>query len=199
MKELFIATSNSGKIKEFKEMLEPLGYQVLSLKDLQEEIEVEETGTSFEENAILKATTIAKVLNKMVLADDSGLEITALNNEPGIYSARYMGYDTSYKEKNLNLIQRLDGCSDRSARFVCCMALSDPSGNVKTFEGIVEGRIHHEIDGENGFGYDPIFYYPPYQTTMANLTNGQKHAISHRGKALAKVMEYFNEMETSAL
>ena len=198
MKEIMIATSNAHKVEEFREMLEPLGIQVRSLLDLEEKVEIEETGTTFAENAMIKATEIAKIVRQMpeyadaiVMADDSGLEIDYLNKEPGIYSARYMGEDTSYDIKNQALLDRLDGVEDakRTARFVCAIAAAFPDGSTEAVRGTMEGIIGHEIAGENGFGYDPIFYLPEYGCTSAEISMEEKNKISHRGKALRAIKD----------
>ncbi|MGN1183974.1 MAG: RdgB/HAM1 family non-canonical purine NTP pyrophosphatase, partial [Oliverpabstia sp.] len=153
--------------------------------------DVEENGKTFQENAVIKAREIMKISGEVVLADDSGLEIDYLNKEPGIYSARYMGEDTSYRIKNANLIERLQGVPDekRTARFVCAIAAAFPDGSVETTEGTIEGRIGYEEKGENGFGYDPIFYVPEFGCTTAELTGEQKNQVSHRGKALEAMKE----------
>ena len=152
---------------------------------------IDENGKSFEENAMIKAEAISKMTGEIVLADDSGLEIDYLNKEPGIYSARYMGEDTSYHIKNANLIQRLEGVPDekRTARFVCAIAAAFPDGRRKTVRAAMEGRIGYEEKGENGFGYDPIFYLPEYGCTSAELSMEEKNRISHRGKALCLIKE----------
>ena len=153
--------------------------------------EVEENGSSFEENALIKARAICELANEMVLADDSGLEIDYLNKEPGIYSARYMGEDTSYRIKNQNLIDRLEGVPDekRTARFVCAIAAVFPDGKELIVRGTIEGRIGYEERGENGFGYDPIFYLPDRDISTAQLSREEKNSISHRGNALRKMKE----------
>ena len=162
MKKVIFATGNEGKMKEIREILGDLDIELLSLKDAGITADIEENGSTFEENAIIKAKAISQLTGAIVLADDSGLEIDYLNKEPGIYSARYMGEDTSYHIKNSNLIQRLEGVPDqqRSARFVCAIAAAFPDGTVKTVRASMEGRIGYEEKGENGFGYDPIFYLP---------------------------------------
>lgn len=190
MKKMMIASTNKHKIQEFTQMLEKKGYTVLSLLDLDEVIEIEETGSTFEENARIKADYLCRYLNMECIADDSGLEIDCLNKEPGVYSARYMGYDTSYTIKNNELIKRVNTFTDRSCRFVCAIAYAKPSCETVVFRGTIEGQIHHKIEGENGFGYDPIFFYPPLNTTLALLTNEQKNNISHRFKALEQLMAY---------
>lgn len=190
-KKVIFATSNEGKMKEVRSILEDLGMEVLSMKEAGIVADVVEDGSTFEENAIIKATEIQKVCGYIVLADDSGLEIDYLNKEPGIYSARYMGEDTSYKIKNQSLIDRLEGVEDekRTARFVCAIAAAFPDGTVEVTRGTIEGRIGYEEKGENGFGYDPIFYVPEYGCTTAELSLEQKNEASHRGKALRLMKE----------
>ena len=190
-RKVIFATSNEGKMREVRAILEDLGMEVLSMKEAGIHVDVVEDGTTFEENAVIKATEIQKVCGEIVLADDSGLEVDYLNKEPGIYSARYMGEDTSYKIKNQNIIDRLDGVEDekRTARFVCAIAAAFPDGTVEVTRGTIEGRIGYEESGENGFGYDPIFYVPEYGCTTAQLSPEQKNEVSHRGKALRKMKE----------
>lgn len=191
MDKIIFATGNAGKMKEIREILKDLDVEVLSMKEAGIQADVEENGKTFQENAIIKAREIMKISGEVVLADDSGLEIDYLNKEPGIYSARYMGEDTSYRIKNANLIERLQGVPDekRTARFVCVIAAAFPDGTVETTEGTIEGRIGYEEKGENGFGYDPIFYVPEFGCTTAELTGEQKNQISHRGKALEAMKE----------
>ena len=190
-RKIIFATSNEGKMKEVRAILEDIGMEVLSMKEAGIHVDVVEDGTTFEENAVIKATEIQKVCGEIVLADDSGLEIDYLNKEPGIYSARYMGEDTSYRIKNQNLIDRLEGVEDekRTARFVCAIAAAFPDGTVEVTRGTIEGRIGYEESGENGFGYDPIFYVPEYGCTTAQLSPEQKNEVSHRGKALREMKE----------
>ena len=190
-RKVIFATSNEGKMKEVRSILEGLDVEVLSMKEAGIFVEVVEDGTTFEENAAIKATAIQKECGEIVLADDSGLEVDYLNKEPGIYSARYMGEDTSYRIKNKSLIDRLEGVEgeDRSARFVCAIAAAFPDGTVEITRGTIEGQIGYEEKGENGFGYDPIFYVPEYGCTTAELTLEQKNEASHRGKALRKMKE----------
>lgn len=190
-RKVIFATSNEGKMKEVRSILEDLGMEVFSMKEAGIQVEVVEDGSTFEENAVIKAAGIAKKCGEIVLADDSGLEVDYLNKEPGIYSARYMGEDTSYKIKNQNLIDRLEGVEDekRTARFVCAIAAAFPDGTVEVTRGTIEGRIGYEEKGDNGFGYDPIFYVPEYGCTTAELTLEQKNESSHRGKALRKMKE----------
>lgn len=191
MKKVIFATGNEGKMKEIREILGDLDIQLLSLKDAGITADIEENGNSFEENAVIKATAIRDLTGEIVLADDSGLEIDYLNKEPGIYSARYMGEDTSYHIKNANLIERLDRVPDekRTARFVCAIAAAFPDGTVRTVRAAMEGRIGYEEKGENGFGYDPIFYLPEYGCSSAELSMEEKNKISHRGKALRAIRD----------
>lgn len=187
--EIIFATSNEGKLKEVKAILSE--HKITSLKEEGININIEETGKTFEENAILKATTIMNPTGRIVLADDSGLEVDFLNKEPGIYSARYMGEDTSQSIKNKNIIERLAdaGEGQRTARFVCAMAVAFPDGRVLMANGVVEGIIGYEEKGENGFGYDPIFYVPEHNQTMAQMPKELKNTISHRYKALRLMRE----------
>lgn len=190
-RKVIFATSNEGKMKEVRSILENLGMEVVSMKEAGIQVDVVENGATFEENAVIKATEIAKECGQIVLADDSGLEVDYLNKEPGIYSARYMGENTSYKIKNQSLIDRLEGVEDekRTARFVCAIAAAFPDGTVEVSRGTIEGRIGYEEQGANGFGYDPIFYVPEYGCTTAQLTMEQKNEASHRGKALRLMKE----------
>ena len=190
-KRIIFATGNQGKMKEIKMILGDMDVEVLSLKEAGIEADIVEDGATFEENAVIKAKTIMEMTGDIVLADDSGLEIDYLNKEPGIYSARYMGEDTSYDIKNNNLIGRLNGVPDeeRTARFVCVIAVAFPNGDVLTTEGTIEGMIGYEIKGSNGFGYDPIFYLPQHQCTTAELDMELKNELSHRGKALRAMKE----------
>ena len=191
MKRIIFATGNEGKMREIREILRDLDVEVLSLKEAGIHGDIVEDGTTFEENAVIKARTISEMTGEIVLADDSGLEIDYLNKEPGVYSARYMGEDSSYHIKNANLIQRLEGVPDekRTARFVCAVAAAFPDGTVKTVRGTMEGRIGYEERGENGFGYDPIFFLPEFQCTSAELSMEEKNQISHRGKALRAIKD----------
>lgn len=191
MRRLIFATGNADKMKEIREILGDLPVEILSMKEAGVSAEVEENGSSFEENALIKARAICKLAKEMVLADDSGLEIDYLNKEPGIYSARYMGEDTSYRIKNQNLIDRLEGVPDekRTARFVCAIAAVFPDGKEFVVRGTIEGRIGYEERGEHGFGYDPIFYLPDRDISTAQLLPEEKNRISHRGNALRKMKE----------
>ena len=185
--KIIFATGNENKMKEIRMILADLGMPILSMKEAGIDVDVVENGTTFEENALIKVREISKYVdNCIVLADDSGLEIDYLNKEPGIYSARYAGVDTSYDIKNNLLIQRLEGVPDekRTARFVCAVAAAFPDGTSEVVRGTIEGRIGYEIMGENGFGYDPIFYLPEYGCTTAQLDPKKKNELSHRGNAL---------------
>lgn len=191
--EIFIATANEHKVAEFKAMLEPLGYQIKSLKDLDENVEIEENGQTFEENALIKARYVAKRYYVPAISDDSGLEIDALNKQPGIYSARFLGRDTSYEYKNTQILEMMKDKKDRSCRFVCAIALCYPDGQEYVFSGTIEGSVATKIEGPNGFGYDPIFYYEPFATTLANVDPQLKNSVSHRHNALIKLLEHLNE------
>ena len=191
MKKIIFATGNEGKMREIREILKDVDAQILSLKEAGIHADIVEDGKTFEENAVIKAKAICEMTGEIVLADDSGLEVDYLNKEPGVYSARYMGEDTSYRIKNASLIQRLEGVPDekRTARFVCVIAAAFPDGTVKTVRGTMEGRIGYREEGENGFGYDPIFYLPEYGCSSAVLSMEEKNKISHRGKALRAIKE----------
>ncbi|MCM1154866.1 MAG: XTP/dITP diphosphatase [Roseburia sp.] len=192
MKQTIIfATGNEGKMREIRQILGGMDAELLSMKEAGIEADIVEDGKTFEENAIIKAKAAAERTNHIVLADDSGLEIDYLNKEPGIYSARYLGEDTSYDIKNANLLERMKGVPDekRTARFVCATAAAMPDGEVFTTLGIIEGRIGYEPEGENGFGYDPVFYLPEYGCTSAQLREEEKNAVSHRGRALSAMKE----------
>ena len=194
MKEIMIATSNAHKVEEFREMLEPLGIQVRSLLDLEEKVEIEETGTTFAENAMIKALNVHERLGIPVISDDSGLEVDAMDKAPGVYSARFLGYDTPYEEKNQYIMDQVEG-KTRTARYVCAIAYVEEDGARHVFTGVVEGEIADHARGEKGFGYDPIFYYPPYGATLAEVSEEKKNAISHRGRALAQLIAYMKEAE----
>lgn len=184
---IVFATGNAGKVREVKAILADLNMEVLSMKEAGVLAEAEENGTTFAENAVIKAKDIAaKVPDAIVMADDSGLVVDALNGEPGIYSARYMGEDTPYSVKNANIIKRLEGVpvEGRTARFVCAIAAVLPDGRVFSTEGTIEGYIGYEERGNGGFGYDPIFMVPEYGCSTAELSAEAKNAISHRGRAL---------------
>jgi len=201
---IVFATGNKDKMREIRQILGNLDAQIFSMKEAGAEVDVEENGTTFSENARIKAEAIYNVLKEkepelaestVVLADDSGLEIDYLNGEPGVYSARYLGKDTPYTEKNSIIIDRLKDAKDeeRSARFVCAICAVLPGGRSLSSLGKMEGRIGYEIAGENGFGYDPIFFLPEYGKTSAQLSPEEKNAISHRGKALREMEKLLGE------
>ena len=195
MKSIILASNNKDKVKEVKEFLK--GYDIISMKEAGIDVDIEENGTTFEENALIKARAIMKLTGQITMADDSGLEIDYLNKAPGVYSARFMGHDTSYDIKNKALIQKLEGVkeSDRSGRFVCAIAVCFPDGREIVKRGTMEGLIAEEIKGDNGFGYDPIVYLPEYGKTSGELAPEEKNKISHRGKALALIKEELDKSE----
>lgn len=193
MKEIIVASTNDGKIKEIKAMLNELGIEVKSIKDVfDQNIDIEETGSTFKENALLKAQTICDMIHLPTLADDSGLEVDAMDGAPGVYSARFMGHDTSYDIKNQHIIDVVNG-KQRGARFVCAMALVIPYEEPILIEEYFEGEINDKIEGKHGFGYDPIFYVPSLKKTSASLTLEEKNKYSHRGKALKKLYQILKE------
>lgn len=195
-KRIVFATGNENKMKEIRMILADLGMEILSMKEAGAETEIVEDGMSFEENAEIKARAVARILTSdIVLADDSGLEIDYLDKAPGIYSARFAGEDTSYDVKNRILLDRLEGVpeEERTARFVCAVAAVFPDGTVSTVRKTIEGRIADEAAGNNGFGYDPIFYVPQYGCTTAEMTPEQKNELSHRGKALQAMRDVLKE------
>ena len=193
---IIFATGNEGKMREIRMIMADLGLEILSMKEAGLFADVDENGTTFEENAVIKAKAIAALCNDIVLADDSGLEVDALNKEPGVYSARYMGEDTSYRIKNANIIDRLAGVpeEERTARFVCAIAAVLPDGKVLECKAAMEGRIGYEERGENGFGYDPIFMLPEYGKSTAEISSEEKNELSHRGKALRMMKEKLQEV-----
>lgn len=199
--DIIFATGNANKVREIREILEGVkingeSVEVYSMKDKNINIDIEENGKSFAENAMIKAKAVASVTpNAIVMADDSGLEVDYINKEPGIYSARYMGEDTSYHIKNNNIIERIKDAvgEERSARFVCAMAAVLPDGRELLSVKNMEGRIAYEERGENGFGFDPIFLVPPYEQTSAELSPEDKNAISHRGQALRDMKRLLEE------
>ncbi|KNY27124.1 XTP/dITP diphosphatase [Pseudobacteroides cellulosolvens] len=186
MKKFIVATKNKGKINEISEILKDFPYEVLSMESVGINLDIEETGSTFEENALIKAREINRITGEIVMADDSGLEVDFLNGAPGIYSARFAGENATDEEKNKKLLNMLNDVpfDKRGARFVCVIAVVFPDGTSFTVKGTCEGYISHEPKGANGFGYDPIFYVPEYQMTTAQMASEMKHMISHRGKAL---------------
>lgn len=186
-KVIVVASGNQGKIKEFKEMLEPEGYTVKSLSDFPDMPEVEETGTTFHDNAIIKAQAVTDRYGITAISDDSGLEIDALDKKPGVMSARWLGHDTSYDVKNQKVLDLLKGKKDRTCRYVCAIAITRVNEEPVVFEDTVECEVALEAKGSNGFGYDPIIYYAPSGKTMAEMSKEEKNSISHRGKAVRKL------------
>ena len=195
MKRMIFATGNENKMKEIREILGSLPLEILSMKEAGIEVDITEDGTTLEETARIKARAVCERAGEMVLADDSGLEVDYLNKEPGIYSARYMGEDTSYRIKNKSLIDRLEGVPDekRTARFVCAIAAAFPDGRELVVRGTIEGIIGYEEKGENGFGYDPIFYLPERGCTTAELPPEEKNSVSHRGNALRQMKKMLEQ------
>ena len=193
---IIFATGNEGKMREIRMIMEDLGLEILSMKEAGLKADIDENGTTFEENAVIKAKGIAALCNDIVLADDSGLEIDALNKEPGVFSARYLGEDTDYHIKNMNLVERLNGVPDeeRTARFVCAIAAALPDGRVLETKAAMEGRIGYEERGEHGFGYDPIFMLPEYGKYTAEISPELKNELSHRGIALRLMKEKLKEV-----
>ena len=196
MKKILIATNNKGKAKDFETLFVPYGFDVQTLNDLEQDIDVEETGVTFEENAILKAETVSQMLGITVIADDSGLEIDELQGAPGVYSARYAG-EPKNDEANIDkVLSELQGVpeGERTARFRCVLAVAGPGRETVTFSGSCEGLILEERRGSNGFGYDPIFYAPEKGLAMAELTPEEKSQISHRGAALRQLKEQLPQL-----
>ncbi len=193
--KIIFATSNQGKMDEIRMIMKDCNLPIVSLKEAGIEADIDENGETFEENALIKARTIMKMTGCLTLADDSGLEVDYINKEPGVYSARYLGYDTPYSEKNQSIIDRLKDAKgeERSARFVCAIAACFPNGEEIVTRGTIEGRIGYEEVGDNGFGYDPIMYVPELDKTTAQLDTEYKNKISHRGKALRKMWEEIKE------
>ncbi len=194
---MVFATGNAGKMKEIRMIMADSGMEILSMKEAGIQADIEEDGSTYEENALIKARAVAAIAGTLVLADDSGLEVDWLGKEPGIHSARYMGEDTPYSVKNANIISRLEGVPDekRTARFVCAIAAVYPDGRELTVRATIEGRIGYEEKGGNGFGYDPIFYVPELRKTTAELTEEEKNQVSHRGKALRLMKEELKKDE----
>lgn len=195
-RKIIFATGNKNKMIEIRQILGDLGWEILSMKEAGISAEIEENGTTFEENALIKAREVAKYCDDIVLADDSGLEIDYLNREPGIYSARYAGEDTPYEIKNQMLLDRLEGVprEERTARFVCAIAAAIPDHDPIVVRGTIEGYIGDRPAGENGFGYDPIFYVPDLNCSTAELSPEEKNARSHRGNALRAMRDKLKEL-----
>lgn len=198
--QIIFATGNKGKVKEIEMILADAGYEIRTMKEAGIALDINENGTTYEENALIKVRAVAAHPNAagcIVMADDSGLEVDALNKEPGVYSARYLGEDTPYSIKNAEIIKRLNGVTDekRTARFACAIAAKLPDGSEIVTKSTIEGRIGYEEKGSNGFGYDPIFFYPPYGKHTAELTEAQKNEVSHRGKALRLMKEELSKLK----
>ncbi len=193
--EILFATGNEDKLREVRMILRESGITVRSMKEANIRADIQENGKTFEENALIKARTVAAASGMPAMADDSGLEVDCLDKAPGVYSARFLGEDTSYDIKNTWILNRLKGVPDpeRTARFVCAIACVFPDGKELICRETMEGRIGYRIEGENGFGYDPIFYLPEFGCTSAQLTPQQKNEISHRGKALRKMRQMLEE------
>ncbi len=193
--KILFATENEGKMKEIRQILGDMEVEIQSLKEAGIHGDIEENGETFEENAAIKAREIARLTDAIVLADDSGLEVDYLGKEPGVHSARYMGYDTSYRIKNQSILDRLQGVPEeqRTARFVCAIAAALPGGGLLYSRGTIEGIIGYEERGEGGFGYDPIFFLPEYGCSTAELTMEKKNELSHRGKALRQMKKMLEE------
>lgn len=191
---LILATRNEGKIAEFKELLSGFQIEIKSLKDFGPISPVVEDGKTFEENAYKKAHLTAKVIGFPAIADDSGLLVEALGGEPGVHSARYAGEGASDEENNQKLLKAMEGIDNRKAKFLCVIAIAVPSGPALTYEGRCEGEIALEPRGENGFGYDSIFYYPPLKKTFAQISAEQKNKISHRGRAMRELRGEFDKI-----
>lgn len=191
MKKIIFATTNKNKVREVNMMMEGFDVELVPMTDMGIDVEIEETGTTFEENAIIKAKAICDMTGEIALADDSGLEVDYLDGAPGVYSSRFLGEDTPYEIKNDYIIEKLKDAKgkERSARFACAMAMVFPDGDIETCYGTIEGLIGYEQKGTNGFGYDPIVYVPEYEMTTGEMTPQLKNSISHRGKALEQMKE----------
>ncbi len=203
--KIIFATGNEGKMREIRAILEDLEFEICSMKEAGLALDIEEDGSTFEENALIKARAVAAALAEqdgakecVVMADDSGLEIDYLNGEPGVYSARYLGEETPFSEKSGDLLRRLKDVPEekRTARFVCAIASVFPGGEEASTRGTIEGRIGYELRGDNGFGYDPIFYLPEYGRTAAQLSDEEKNRISHRSRALEQMKEKLSQFSS---
>ncbi len=192
-KVIVVASTNKGKIKEFKEMLEPEGYEVKSLADFPDMPETIEDGTTFQENAVIKAKAVTDRYGIPAISDDSGICIAAFDGGPGVTSARFLGHDTPYDQKNAIILERMKDAEDRSCYYACAIAVTRPNQEPVVFFDTVDCKIANEPAGENGFGYDPIVYYEPLHKTMAQMSNEEKNSISHRGKAVRKLEKWLNE------
>ena len=194
-KKFIVATKNKGKLNEIKEILSDFDYEVLSMTDLGINKEIEETGSTFEENALIKAKAVWNLTGETVMADDSGLEVDALNGAPGIYSSRFAGPNATDEERNKKLLALLEEVpfEKRKARFVCAIAVVYPDGSDFVVRGTCDGYIAFKPEGNNGFGYDPLFYVPEFGMTTAQMDPKKKHSISHRGKALQEMINMLKQ------
>ncbi len=193
--KIVAATTNKGKIREFQEILGELGYEVVSMHDEGIDVEVEETGATFEENALIKARAVAMLCDFPVISDDSGLCVDALDGAPGIYSARFAGEEATDKDRNVKLLEVMEDKEDRKAQYVASIAFITPDGKEITTEGIIEGEIMREEHGDGGFGYDPLFMCTEIGKCFGLATPDEKNAVSHRGRALKKLCEILKEQE----
>jgi len=193
-KPLVLATRNQGKVSEFKELLSDFDVEIKGLQDFGPISQVIEDGETFEENAYKKAHFTAKMLGFPVLADDSGLMVEALGGVPGVHSARYAGEGASDEENNLKLLEAMKGVENRKAAFKCVIIIAVPSGPALTYDGICEGEITDEMKGDRGFGYDPVFYYPPLKKTFAQMSIEEKNRVSHRGRAMSQLRDEFDKV-----
>ena len=193
MKKIVVASTNEGKIREFRQMLEPEGYVVETLADYPDLGEIEENGKTFAENAVIKASALTDRYGIMAISDDSGLEIDAFGGKPGVMSARWLGHDTPYEEKDRIILEKMKGVTDRGCRYVCAVAITRPDEEPVVFVETCECVIAEEPKGSGGFGYDPIIFYEPYGKTMAEMTKEEKNGISHRGKAIKKLEKWLEE------
>jgi len=191
---LVIATRNKGKTKEIKDLLKDFPVDIKDLDDFGPIPHLEEDGDTFDENAYKKASFAARILGLPALADDSGLTVEALNGAPGIHSARYGGENSTDEQRYLKLLREMEGMSNRKAAFECVISIAVPTGPALTYEARCEGLITQEPAGSKGFGYDPVFYYPPYKKTFAELTRQEKNRVSHRGKAFAELKDEFEKV-----
>jgi len=191
---LVIATRNKGKVSEFKELLKGFDVEIKSLDDFGSLPDIEEDGRSFEDNALKKARFAARILGLPALADDSGLVVKALGGEPGVHSARYAGHHGDDEANNRKLLEAMEGINDRQASFICVIAIAVPRGPALIYEGRCDGIITEEVRGAGGFGYDPVFYYPPLGKTFAEMSQEEKNRVSHRGKAMAELRDEFDKI-----
>jgi len=190
IEELVIATTNRGKVKEFKSLLNPGIKKILSINDFDSIPEIEETGVTYEDNALIKARIVSGLTKKITISDDSGLEVFSLDNKPGIYSARYAGYNATDEDNIDKLLKEIENADNRAARFVCCVSIVFPNGYEQVFRATCEGEILKGRKGEGGFGYDSVFYFPKAKKTFAELSLDEKNEYSHRAKAIEQLNNY---------